>query len=290
MKTILVPTDFSRGARRAADRAIRLGARSRHVHLVHVRERPLFGAAPPREDIERRLAGEAARLRRQAGELTRVNVTTHLRDGQPYVEIIRLARELEANVIVLGCQGVGERPEKVLGRTAARVARMADIPVLVVRRTANAAYRRPLVALPLDPSARRLVKLAQSAAGSPGVPIAAVRSYTVPFPGLMESGSERKPSAYHTEVRRKAEKEMRTLLDSMKAKGVRVRARLREGDARGVILAEAARTKADLITVGTHGRSGLAHLLIGSVAEWVLANARVDVLVARPVRFTFETP
>ena len=72
--------------------------------------------------------------------------------------------------------------------------------------------------------------------------------------------------------------------------GIRVRPVLRWGDARSVILSEAASMSADLIALGTHGRSGLAHMLIGSVAEWVMVNANVDVLVSRPVRFTFELP
>jgi nucleotide-binding universal stress UspA family protein len=39
-----------------------------------------------------------------------------------------------------------------------------------------------------------------------------------------------------------------------------------------------------------HVRSGLAHALVGSVAEWVIASAPCDVLVARPRSFTFELP
>ena len=47
---------------------------------------------------------------------------------------------------------------------------------------------------------------------------------------------------------------------------------------------------ADLIAIGTHGRAGIAHFLLGSVAEWVLTSAPCDVLVARPIRFSFKLP
>lgn len=87
-----------------------------------------------------------------------------------------------------------------------------------------------------------------------------------------------------------AEPDIGKLLKSLERKGAQVRPQLRWGDARSVILSEAARIRADLVVLGTHGRSGLAHMLLGSVAEWILVNARTDVLVARPVRFTFEVP
>jgi len=47
------------------------------------------------------------------------------------------------------------------------------------------------------------------------------------------------------------------------------------------ILAEAARWSADLIVMGTHGRHGLAHLIMGSVAEGVIQLASVPVLLLR---------
>jgi nucleotide-binding universal stress UspA family protein len=48
-----------------------------------------------------------------------------------------------------------------------------------------------------------------------------------------------------------------------------------------VILQEAASWTADLIVIGTHGRRGLAHALLGSVAEKVIRAANVPVLVVR---------
>lgn len=47
------------------------------------------------------------------------------------------------------------------------------------------------------------------------------------------------------------------------------------------VLAEVERRRADVIVMGTHGRSGLAHLVMGSVAERVLRQSRVPVLTVR---------
>ncbi len=62
---------------------------------------------------------------------------------------------------------------------------------------------------------------------------------------------------------------------------IAVRHRLLFGDAAGAILDAAAEEKADLIVMGTHGRSGVSRLLLGSVAEHVLRHAVCPVLTVR---------
>jgi nucleotide-binding universal stress UspA family protein len=52
-----------------------------------------------------------------------------------------------------------------------------------------------------------------------------------------------------------------------------------EGSAKDEILAAADKWNADIIVIGTHGRTGLSHLLLGSVAEYVVRHAKVPVLV-----------
>ena len=56
---------------------------------------------------------------------------------------------------------------------------------------------------------------------------------------------------------------------------------LRTGDARGMILEAANDVGADLIVIGTHGRSGVARVLLGSVAEAVVRTAPCPVVVVR---------
>jgi nucleotide-binding universal stress UspA family protein len=63
--------------------------------------------------------------------------------------------------------------------------------------------------------------------------------------------------------------------------GVKFRHVLHAGDAGEVICWLAEDQQCDLIVMGTHGRTGLKHLLLGSVAEYVLRHARCPVLVVR---------
>ena len=64
--------------------------------------------------------------------------------------------------------------------------------------------------------------------------------------------------------------------------GYEVSVSVRFGDPTTAILATATEVQASLIAMATHGRTGLSHLLLGSVAERVLHRARVPVLLVRP--------
>ncbi len=63
--------------------------------------------------------------------------------------------------------------------------------------------------------------------------------------------------------------------------GVRVERHVGEGDPAGEILRAAQAVKADLIVMGSHGRTGLSRLLMGSVAEQIVRKAPCPVLTVR---------
>lgn len=63
----------------------------------------------------------------------------------------------------------------------------------------------------------------------------------------------------------------------------RVESQVREGDPVDIILRAAEETNSDMIVMGTHGRTGLSRLLVGSVAEAVLRKASCPVMTVKPV-------
>ena len=69
---------------------------------------------------------------------------------------------------------------------------------------------------------------------------------------------------------------------ALRDRGFKTCARVLVGDAREAIIEMAKSEHADLIVVGSHGRSGLTKLLMGSVASHVVTHAPCDVLVVRP--------
>jgi nucleotide-binding universal stress UspA family protein len=92
------------------------------------------------------------------------------------------------------------------------------------------------------------------------------------------------PSVYEdleASARKHAEKRLTALRDKARASGVKVSVLLLEGVAHEQIVRAAKSKKADLIVIGTHGRTGLAKLFLGSVASRVVTAASCPVLTVR---------
>ena len=82
-------------------------------------------------------------------------------------------------------------------------------------------------------------------------------------------------------ARSAAQKQLRKLVDRAKQAGARVKGLLLEGVAHERIAQAARSRKADLVVIGTHGRTGFAKLFLGSVASRVLAVSPCPVLTVR---------
>ena len=81
--------------------------------------------------------------------------------------------------------------------------------------------------------------------------------------------------------RKYGQKHLNALVTRAKAAGVRARGILMDGPVHDRIVAAARKVKADMIVIGTHGRSGLARFVLGSVASRVVSHARCPVLTVR---------
>jgi nucleotide-binding universal stress UspA family protein len=143
LKKILLATDFSDASTAAAAYARLLAdAFSASIHVLHVLEdlaahawtTEVYVAALPgvHEEMERQ-ARERLEAVSPPGERERYRVTTVLRTGSPFVEIVRYARDENMDLIVLGTHGRGPIAHMLLGSVAERVVRKAHCPVLTVR-------------------------------------------------------------------------------------------------------------------------------------------------------------
>jgi nucleotide-binding universal stress UspA family protein len=94
-----------------------------------------------------------------------------------------------------------------------------------------------------------------------------------------------RPPASYLELlaaaRREARHRLAATLGQARAAGIRVRGKLVEGGAAEWILRTGQRWRPDVIVIGTHGRSGVRHFLMGSVAEHVVRRASRPVLTVR---------
>ncbi len=86
-------------------------------------------------------------------------------------------------------------------------------------------------------------------------------------------------------VQQQAEKSMASFVKEAEDAGIRVEsARVVDGDPAHTIVSEAERGQHDLIAIGTHGRTGFSHLLLGSVAEKVVRRSSRPVMSVREPR------
>jgi nucleotide-binding universal stress UspA family protein len=83
-------------------------------------------------------------------------------------------------------------------------------------------------------------------------------------------------------IRAELESELNALSSATCADWPRIDSLLVEGSVCGSIVAAAKKTGCDLIVIGTHGRTGLAHAFLGSVAEKIVRLATVPVLTVHP--------
>jgi nucleotide-binding universal stress UspA family protein len=140
---ILLATDGSEEAELAALRAVDLAdATDSELHVVHVGVVPIFlKSYPGTLGYERRLYEEIEEMSRELlrKESWRVKAAggtvagTHLRMGEVALEIVALAEELQADLIVMGSRGLGGVRRALMGSVSDSVVRHAHCPVLVVR-------------------------------------------------------------------------------------------------------------------------------------------------------------
>jgi nucleotide-binding universal stress UspA family protein len=110
--------------------------------------------------------------------------------------------------------------------------------------------------------------------------VSAVETITPPAPEFSyEAGADFQRTLQ--ELRNLAEQWTAGAAETLRASGLTAETAVRDGDARSVIVDEARDWQADLIVVGTHGRTGLKRWLLGSVAQAVVGHAPCSVEVVR---------
>ena len=141
IKRILAPTDFSPASRKALKYALRFardyGSELTMLHVVEPATSSSFEEAPESPAFSKaEMADAEGRLRTLVKSLPGAGVPgvrPAIRMGVAAHEIVEVAKELDADLIVIATRGYAGWERLVIGSTAARVARAAPCPVLVVR-------------------------------------------------------------------------------------------------------------------------------------------------------------
>ena len=235
--------------------------------------------AEMRRAVEQTLTDRMPRLERPG-----LTVESSILEGRAASAIAHEARAMDADLVVVGSRGHGTIGSMLLGSVSAEVVDHAPAPVLVAR-----ADRIDRVVLAWDGSACA-AKAATVVRAWPifcrsDVRVVSVADIGTPWwTGFPEPGSaDLMPMLHESEmaVRDECERRSQSMKARLVAAGLRAEADSRLGDPAAQILAAATEASADLIVMGTRGRTGLARLILGSVARNVLLHAGCSVLIVR---------
>ncbi len=273
---ILLATDGSQEAQTAAATAVNL-AKSTHseLHVLTV------GPGSPSYDV--RIPEVAEELRRQAQEILDEQVKkikqsggevaqAHLRlaehhhpgfEHHPSDDVVRVAEEIGAGLIVVGSRGRGGVRRALMGSVSDSVVRHAHCTVMVVRGEPVAFPTKILVAT--DRS--REAKLAATTA-------AYLTKSTNSELHVVQVGFE--------QIREESQKELDTEVDMIGESGAQdIQAHLEFGRPDTAIIDLAEELGAGLIVMGSRGLGGIRRALLGSISDSVVRHAHCPVLVVR---------
>ena len=205
----------------------------------------------------------------------RMLVKTVCEEGEIHERIVDLADAENCNVIVMGRRGFSRIERALVGSVTARVIGHTQRDVLVVPEGATVGWKKIVFATDGSRYSGKATESAISFAKSYGGALSVVSVVDIPSefnaeaPQVVES-MVRKAKEYVYNVKKQAE-----------AAGVTCEAFVGEADAYKAITNLAKEQDASMIVVGSHGRTGLRRLLMGSVTEKVIGYAPCPVLVVK---------
>ncbi len=280
MKRLLMATDLSPRSDRAIERAINIAhQKGATLTILHVIDGDLPKGVV---EVQKRIVTET--INEQVETLTkseRTHISVQVLLGRPYMEILEMSDKMDAEMIILGTHHEDVLKCMFRGTTVERVIRVGHLPVLVVKDFVRGPYKQVMVGVDFSVFSRRAIEFAVSFV--PSALFNLVHAYHVPFKGFLHSKSieQEVKKQEQLELQSLVDGEMTVFLSSLSAENSILNTVMQEGGVRDVIYEQTQILKPDLLVIGTHGRTGIAHAFLGSVAEDVLNQPPCDVLVVK---------
>ena len=273
---VLVATDLSQGSDAALWEGARAAAPTDPLAVVHVSPHPNDRGTASDDDVRHaalhRVGDHAATVVGRAVEVFVDHGTDHAR-------IVERAEAWKADLLVVGSQGQSGRVRGV-GHVARRIARNASCDVLVARAWKEKGDGLVLAATDLSRPSLPAIRAGAYQAQRRRVPLEVVHVSSfldVEADYLFELASPAVAVAAYDD-----ERVRRLLSHALTRMGIDAESKVVHGSAAAAIVSEANAIGATLIVVGTHGRSGLARVIRGSVAASVMSAAACSVLLVQP--------
>jgi nucleotide-binding universal stress UspA family protein len=304
MNRVLVPYDFSPHSRRACALAMQgfpFGMDAQ-IEMLHVVDTDLYANVlaqkyvPDDDAIDSYLRDEITRIRAELAvahgqhspQPTLLEPKRFVVRGRPHAIIDDQLREPDIIGALLGGQGHGGATERLLGRTAQRVIRHANVPLLVVKRPHSLAPpTRMLAAVDWsENSVRALLVAARLREEQDGL-LSVLHVIDSPYvPYVRAFAHEREASQAldqmgNEQLGRLASFVAKALAEQPHRGGKpdTLTEAVLFGDPATTIASQAATLLAELIIVGVHGSTNFSRYLLGSTAEKLVTAASADILV-----------
>ena len=215
-------------------------------------------------------------------ELTSVEHTITVKGSlEPFTEIIKLADEVKAELIVMGMHGKSKLRDMFVGTTIEKVIRKGNLPVLMVKDKPLGEYKNLLVGTDFSAGSSQALHLALKLA--PKGTLNLVHFYYIPDTYIGDKISQYAGDVIETSEKAKLEEFVNDCsADLKKIAGGQpdLHYRLAQGEAYTGLLREAAEVNAELVAIGAHSRPNLMPYKLGGIAHDILTNPPCDVLVA----------
>lgn len=277
MKKILVPTDFSKPAKLATDVAIALAKKVKaQVVLLHILEQPtsksfnVSGEASKGDSLEDKLftkrlidkAKSELSVIIEEAENDGVKVTGQLRMGNPFHGMRTMITELNVDLVVMGTSGRSKLEEMLVGSNTEKVVRHAHCPVLTIHeKPSNSDFKNIVYATSMSENEKSFSDVIKYVQEIYNATIHLVRINT--------------PLNFRPDTEVKMI--MSNFAKKLKLKNYTLNVFNDHSEEEGIIHF-AGSINADLIGMATHGRTGFAHVMAGSVAEDVVTHSKRPVL------------
>jgi nucleotide-binding universal stress UspA family protein len=263
MQSILVPCDFSEQAISAYRFALDLARQSkREVHVVHVIELPVIhdSMLMPTLSFEANMMNELSVSAEErfaqlvATAASDLPVVTKVVFGNTSLLLLDYIREMDIDLVVMGTKGASGLRELLVGSTAEKIVRSAPCPVITVRK--DCAFH-----------AVKNIVFPNSLEDDQDDLVAHVKDLQAFFNATLHVLWVNTPGNFTSDTINRIR--LKDFAQRFKLKNHTLNVFNDTTEESGVINF-AHSIKADLITMGTHGRKGLNHLMSGSVAEDVV--------------------
>lgn len=293
---LLVARDFSsvsnRSVRYALDLAARTGA-TLHVLYAEV----LHEAPAPNGSKDRSPADDFEAFREELKErggvsaeaLDAVSVEeVQRRDVSPGPAILNYASEANVDLIALGTHGRRGPSRILLGSVAEEVVRRADRPVFTVRgdeedqlTRSPETINRILVPVDFSDYSRQALRAAQEWAGLYDATIDALHVVPEALHPAFYVGGVSSIYDMDPDIQETVQERLETFVADTGGTSVEIRSHVKIGDAASDIVEFVDDHQIDLVTMSTHGRTGLDRFLLGSVAEKIVRHVRSPVVTMK---------